>query len=142
MKSLIETLHLQHEAIALTVDRIDAATRSGDVSAVCAELDVLAVELLAHLELEDGRLYPALTRAAEQTQLEVPAKIARTYEQNMQTITVALRAFLEKYSRKFVLEEFQRDWPLVSQLLTDRIASEEATLYPLYMSWVSPSDPT
>lgn len=137
VSNLIETLHLQHDEITRIVDRVNAATRRGDVTSVCKELDALAVAVLAHLEVEDTRLYPALTLAAESSQLEVPAKIARTYEHNMTTISVALKAFLDKYSHRFVLDDFKRDWPLVSQLLTDRIASEEATLYPLYASWVT-----
>ncbi|MBA3457845.1 MAG: hemerythrin domain-containing protein [Deltaproteobacteria bacterium] len=136
MLDLIDTLHAQHDEIAQIVDRVNDATTRGDVESVAKELDALATAVLAHLEVEDSRLYPALTRAAERTQLEVPAKIARTYEHNMQTISIALKAFLEKYSHSFVLDDFKRDWPLVCQLLTDRIASEEQTLYPLYTSWV------
>ena len=136
MKDLIETLHAQHELIVLTVNRINDALLQGDLPTVTTELDALSAALFAHLEVEDAHLYPALTLAAEQTQLEVPAKIARTYEHNMQTITIALKAFLEKYARAFSFDDFRRDWPLVSQLLEDRIVSEEATLYPLYLSWV------
>lgn len=136
LTNLIETLHIQHEEITRIVDRITGAANRGDLAALAAGVDALAVAVLAHLAVEDAQLYPALTRAAEQTQLEVPTKIARTYEHNMQTITVALKAFIEKYSRPFTLEDFRRDWVLASQLLTDRILSEEATLYPLYKSWV------
>jgi hypothetical protein len=136
MTDVMHTLHVQHEEIARIILRIDDATARADLTAVCTEVDALAVALLAHLEIEDTWLYPALTRAAEQTQLEVPAKIARTYQHNMQTISVALKAFIEKYTCSFSLDDFRRDWPLVSQLLSDRIRSEEATLYPLYTSWV------
>ncbi len=135
MSDLIAILHAQHEAIIRISERVTEATQRGDAPSVCRELDALAVALLAHLEVEDSHLYPALTRAAEQTQLEVPARVARTYEHNMQTISVALKAFIEKYSRTFELEDFRRDWALVSQLLADRIESEEATLYPLYTAW-------
>lgn len=133
---LIETLRIQHLEINRAVSRVSDAADRDDMPAVCAALDALAAGLLAHLAMEDAHLYPALTRAAEQTQLEVPARIARTYEHNMATISVALTAFLEKYSHAFVMAEFRRDWLLVSQLLADRIESEEATLYPLYTSWV------
>ncbi|CAN5763554.1 hypothetical protein BH11MYX3_BH11MYX3_31890 [soil metagenome] len=136
MTDLIHTLHAQHAEIARIVVRIDDATARADVAAVCEQIDALSVALLAHLEVEDRQLYPALTQAAEHTQLEVPAKVARTYERNMQTISVAIKAFVEKYSHSFNLDDFRRDWPLVSQLLADRIQSEETTLYPLYQSWV------
>ena len=139
MPDLIHTLHLQHEEIVRISVRIDHALARADVAAVCTQVDALAVALIAHLELEDTRLYPELTRSAERTQLEVPAKIARTYEHNMQTISVAIKAFIDKYSHKFSLDDFRRDWPLVSQLLSDRIKSEEATLYPLFAAWVQGS---
>ena len=135
MTDMIYTLRVQHEEIARLIGRIDDASARGDRAAVGTDVDALAIALLAHLEIEDARLYPALTRAAEQTQLEVPAKIARTYQHNMLTISVAIKAFIEKYSQSFSLDDFRRDWPLASQLLTDRIKSEEATLYPLYESW-------
>ena len=136
MQKLIETLHVQHEAIRRVVAQVAEAVEHGDMPGVCAAIDALASALLAHLAIEDAHLYPALTKAAEDTQLEVPARIARTYEHNMVTISVALKAFLEKYSHAFVMDDFRRDWVLVSQLLSDRIESEEATLYPLYTSWV------
>ncbi|HUS33480.1 MAG TPA: hemerythrin domain-containing protein [Kofleriaceae bacterium] len=135
---LIETLHVQHDEIKRLAAQVAAAADGGDIRAVCTGVDALGVALLAHLALEDAHLYPALTTAAERTQLEVPARIARTYEHNMATISVALKAFIEKYSRDFSMADFRRDWVLVSQLLGDRIESEEATLYPLYTSWVEP----
>lgn len=133
---LIETLHVQHQEIKRLVARVAAAADRSDVPAVCDAIDALGAALMAHLALEDAHLYPALTTAAEDTQLEVPSRIARTYEHNMTTIGVALKAFIEKYSRDFSIADFRRDWLLVSQLLDDRIESEEATLYPLYTSWV------
>ncbi|MBA3499266.1 MAG: hemerythrin domain-containing protein [Myxococcota bacterium] len=139
MPKLIDTLRVQHQEIRRAAARVSEAADRDDVPAVCAALDALAAGLLAHLAVEDAHLYPALTQAAEQTQLEVPARIARTYEHNMTTISVALKAFLEKYSRAFVMADFRRDWPLVSQLLADRIYSEEATLYPLYTTWIEGS---
>jgi hemerythrin-like domain-containing protein len=137
--TLIETLQVQHAEIARRVQCVNDALNRGSMSDICVELDGLRAVLRTHLAMEDARLYPALTRAAEQTQLEVPAKVARTYEHNMQTISVAVEAFLERYGHAFSLDDFRRDWALVSQLLADRIESEEATLYPLYNSWVRDS---
>jgi len=137
--TLIESLQVQHKEIVRLVRTVTEASNRGSLEDTCRELDALGAALLAHLHLEDTKLYPALTRAAEQTQLEVPAKIARTYEHNMQTISVAVTAFLEKYAHAFELEDFRRDWALVSQMLSDRILSEETTLYPLYDSWAPAS---
>lgn len=136
MPDLIATLHVQHEEIRRLAAMVSDASASGDVASLRSGLDALATALRAHLAIEDGQLYPALTEAAERTHLEMPAKIARTYATNMKTISVALKAFLDKYTRGLDLTDFRRDWVLVAQLLSDRIESEEATLYPLYRSWV------
>lgn len=136
MPDLIATLHVQHLEIRRLATQVSDASASGDVATLRSGLDALGTALLAHLAIEDAQLYPALTEAAERTKLEMPAKIARTYAMNMETISVALRAFLDRYSRGLDLVDFRRDWVLVAQLLTDRIESEEATLYPLYRSWI------
>lgn len=137
MKALIETLRVQHEEIGRRIEAIEDALHREDASAVRRELDALATALLAHLAIEDAHLYPALSESASKSGHAIPAKLAATYEHNMKTISVALRAFLEAYGGHFKLDDFRRDWILVSQLLTDRIASEEATLYPLYAAWHS-----
>ena len=137
VKELIDSLHAQHEEIKRLIKAIDAALERADESEVRRELDALSRALLAHLAIEDEHLYPSLSRASEERGHDVPSRVARTYEHNMQTITVALKAFLEAYSGTLSLPDFSRDWALVSQLLTDRIASEERTLYPLYNEWLS-----
>lgn len=137
VKELLETLLVQHDEIKRSIAAINGALVGSEEAELRRELDVLSTALLAHLAIEDEHLYPSLTRAGEERGHDVPSKVARTYEHNMQTITVALRAFLEAYGGPFALDDFRRDWALVSQLLTDRIASEESTLYPLYKSWLA-----
>jgi len=134
---LIDVLRVQHGELLRLVDHVNEAVARDSDRDVSAALTSLTSALLAHLAIEDERLYPALTRATNGSPNDVPAKVARTYENNMQTISVALRAFLDKYGGDVIdLPSFRRDWQLVSELLSDRIASEEKTLYPLYDSWV------
>jgi len=139
---LVDVLRAQHaELLQLVKDVNEAVVRDSERD-VSAALISLTSALLAHLAFEDDRLYPALTRVTSESPHDVPSKVARTYERNMETISVALRAFLEKYSgdQSIDLPSFRRDWQLVSELLADRIASEEKTLYPLYESWVKDAD--
>lgn len=136
---LVDVLRVQHAELLHLVQRVNEAVVRDSEWDVSAALASLTSALLAHLAIEDERLYPALMRATNESPHDVPSKIARTYEHNMKTISVALRAFLEKYSGvpPLDLPSFRRDWQLVSELLADRIASEEKTLYPLYESWVN-----
>ena len=135
---LVDILRVQHAELLHLVERVNEAVLRDSVGDITAGLAKLTSALLAYLAVEDERLYPALTRAAIESPQEMSSKIARTYEHNMETISVALRAFLETYSGAPNLDlcSFRRDGQLVSQLLADRIASEEKTLYPLYNSWV------
>jgi iron-sulfur cluster repair protein YtfE (RIC family) len=136
VSNLLETLRRQHREIAEIAKRVTSALNDEDPAALRPALDALRVALLAHLATEDAQLYPALTHAAIGATLDMPARIARTYEHNMVAVSTALKAFLEMYANKIELDNFRRDWVLVSQLLDDRIESEEATLYPLYSAWL------
>lgn len=136
MGNLVATLRHHHAEILEIVRAITAAVAAGSSPEIRTNVDRLRTALLAHLALEDSQLYPELTKAGEESGRELSARIAKTYERNMETISVALKAFLEQYDGDFEPADFSRDWQLVSQMLSDRIASEEATLYPLYQSWI------
>lgn len=138
MENLVETLHAQHRAIGELADAITGHLQRGDVVAVQAALRQLSTAVLAHLELEDAQLYPALEKAARETKQPVAGRVALTYVKNMEGVSAALRAFLEHYAAQganVVLDELRRDWDLVARMLLDRIESEEAQLYPLYETW-------
>ena len=135
---LIDTLRVQHDEIETRVKNITAALASGAVPVVKQELAAFKTALLAHLDLEDRELYPALTEAAAAMPFEVPAQLTRVYQQNMESVSVAIKTFLTAHGGDDLnLVDFRRDWGMVSQLLAHRIDSEELTLYPLYRSLVN-----
>lgn len=137
MDKLIETLEGQHHAIRAFVTAVDRHLAAGDGAQARSELARLKVALLAHLDIEDAQLYPALTKAAAETRLDVPMRIAATYEKNMEGVSAAVRAFLDRYAeRESKIDELRRDWRLVARMLVERMESEEEQLYPLYRSWV------
>lgn len=140
MEKLVERLHAQHRAIGEIAADISRYLATGDVVAASAALRHLRTAVVAHLELEDAQLYPALEKAARETNAPVPARVALTYVKNMEGVSAALRAFFDHYAAKdgeedVALDELRRDWDLVARMLLDRIESEEAQLYPLYETW-------
>lgn len=140
MRSTIDVLKAQHRDLGALVAQINNHASTGDRALLANAVRRLKRELLAHLELEDSHLYPELVRAASDSRLPVPMEVANTYRRSMEAVSTALKAFFERYNASFELEDFQRDWPLVAQMLADRIESEETRLYPLYDSWCSRTD--
>lgn len=118
---LIDTLSAQHEAIRVIAAAIDVGLAGSDVGRVRVELQRLTLALRAHLHVEDAQLYPALAAAASRTRHEIPARIAITYERNMEHVSAALKAFLERYATgDHELDDLRRDWQLVSRMLIQR----------------------
>jgi hemerythrin-like domain-containing protein len=132
---LIATLKQQHVLVLELVAKIEAALTQRDGVAIQTHLDQLRTGLLAHLALEDSKLYPALVQQAESAGEAQRALVAKTFATNMQQISEALVRFLGRYatvSTPAVLETFSREWRGVVNTLRQRIDSEEKTLYPLY----------
>ena len=130
---LIRTLKTQHESVLGIVSEIDEALRRRDEIEVRALLTRLQGPLLAHLELEDRQLYPALIvggQAPEQEQLSVTAKL---FAADMLSISDALEDFFRR-NRPETLEltKFEPDFREIVAILLERVTAEEKTLYPLY----------
>lgn len=101
---------------------------SGQVRALLTEL---SGKLLVHLAMEDRSLYPHLLRSPE---AEVRATAARFQEQ-LGSLRTAADAFFRRWLRPGALERapdaFSAELrPLLHQL-TERIAAEDAELFPL-----------
>ena len=92
--------------------------------------------MLAHLMLEDNRLYPAL-RAHPAT-----AGLARRYAGEMQQLTPALLAFFDSYDEGSIdPDAFERSLDQLLIVLRQRIAREEVHLYPAYEAHCEPDAP-
>ena len=90
--------------------------------------------MLAHLGLEDSRLYPAL-RANPST-----AALARRYADEMQQLTPALLAFFDTYHEGDAdPQAFSRSLGQLLVVLQQRISREEGRLYPAYEAHCEPS---
>ena len=95
----------------------------------------LEVSLLAHLEMEDDQLYPALKKEAEHSN-----SIKDTLELfaiDMENVSKTVREFFEKYSEGFSgveLDKLSEDFENLFSALTKRICNEEESLYEEYES--------
>lgn len=131
--TLTETLKQQHLAVVELVKLIQGAVERDDRALIETDLKQLKTALLAHLALEDAELYPGLERLGVESGSVNLTLVARQFASNMSRITEALLSFLDKYDGPILdLVGFKQDWSKIVSVLSARIASEEASLYPLY----------
>ncbi len=131
MSLLIEELKKEHSEILATLNEVK---KLGILSKEGQEkLLSLEVSLLAHLEMEDDQLYPALKKEAEHSN-----SIKDTIDLfaiDMENVSKIVRDFFEKYSEGFSdmePDELSQDFENFYEALTKRIGNEEDSLYEEY----------
>ena len=131
MSILIEELKKEHSEILATLNEVK---QLGILSEEGQDrLISLEVGLLAHLEMEDDQLYPALKKEAEHSN-----SIKDTLELfaiDMENVSKIVREFFEKYSEGFSgveLDQLSEDFENLFSALTKRICNEEESLYEEY----------
>ena len=131
MSILIEELKKEHSEILATlneVKKLGILTKEGQDKLISLE-----VSLLAHLEMEDDQLYPALKKEAEHNN-----SIKDTIELfalDMEGVSTIVQEFFEKYSDGFSgmdLKEISEDFEKFLAALNKRIRNEEESLYEEY----------
>ncbi len=131
MSILIEELKKEHSEILATlneVKQLGILSKEGQ-----DKLLDLEVSLLAHLEMEDDQLYPALRKEAEHNN-----SIKDTLDLfaiDMESISKIVREFFEEYSEGFSgmeLEKISEDFKNLLTALNKRICNEEESLYEEY----------
>tara|TARA_B100001964_G_scaffold201280_1_gene228880 strand:- start:106 stop:519 length:414 start_codon:yes stop_codon:yes gene_type:complete len=131
MSILIEELKKEHSEILATlneVKQLGILSEEGQDKLISLE-----VGLLAHLEMEDDQLYPALKKEAEHSN-----SIKDTLELfaiDMENVSKIVREFFEKYSEGFSgveLDQLSEDFENLFSALTKRICNEEESLYEEY----------
>lgn len=121
--TLVPTLKRQHASL---VESLTAFSRKAPT---CAEIQRFAGALTAHLELEDGKLYPALEEAGA-----ISRAVASGFQGTMKALARDAIAFIEKWSKTEPATDetaFQEELGIVTQKLGERIQKEEEKLYPL-----------
>jgi len=128
MSILIEELKKEHSEILAALNEIKELgilSKEGQ-----GKLMSLEVSLLAHLEIEDEQLYPALRKEAEHSN-----SIKDTldlFTMDMENVSKIVRKFFEKYSEGFSGMEISEDFENLLAALTKRICNEEESLYEEY----------
>jgi len=128
---LIDELKKEHSEILAAlneVKKLGILSKEGQ-----DKLTTLEVSLLAHLEMEDDQLYPALKKEAEHSN-----SIKDTLELfalDMEGVSKTVQEFFEKYSDGFSgtdLKELSSDFENLLAALNKRICNEEESLYEEY----------
>ncbi len=128
MTILIEELKKEHSEIIAAlneVKKLGILSKEGQ-----GKLMSVQTSLLAHLELEDDQLYPALHKEAEHNK-----NLKNTldlFEMDMENVSTIVREFFDKYSEDFSGKELPEDFENLLASLIKRISNEEVSLYEEY----------
>ncbi len=128
MSILIEELKKEHAEIVTTLDevkKLGILSKEGQ-----HKLMSLEAILLAHLEIEDDQLYPALRKKAEQNN-----NLKNTldlFAMDMENVSKIVQGFFDKYAEELSGEDLQKDFDNLCTALSKRINNEEESLYEEY----------
>ncbi len=128
MSILIEELKKEHSGIIATlneVKKLGILSKEGQ-----DKLMSVQTSLLAHLEMEDDQLYPALRKEAEHS--KSLKNTLYLFEMDMENVSTIVREFFDKYSEEFSGEELPEDFEKLFTALSKRISNEEESLYEEY----------
>jgi hypothetical protein len=129
---LTDILRDQHAQLYVLLDELQRLGLAGPEGR--ERLRKARQAMVAHLALEDSRLYPAL-HAHPST-----SAVARRYAGEMQQLTPALLAFFDAYHEGNADPvAFSRSLGQMLAVLKQRISREEDRLYPAYEAHCEPS---
>ena len=123
--TLTATVGEQHGQVSALLDDLQQRGLAGPEGR--ERLQKARQAMLAHLDLEDGQLYPALEAHA------ATAGLARRYAGEMRQLTPALLAFFDAYLDSDPdPQTLSRSLGQLLAVLQQRIRREEGQLYPAY----------
>ncbi|MHC4269981.1 MAG: hemerythrin domain-containing protein [Planctomycetota bacterium] len=128
MSILIEELKKEHAEIVATlneVKKLGILSKEGQ-----DKLMSLEASLLAHLEIEDDQMYPALRKEAEQN--KDLKNTLDLFAMDMDNVSKVVQDFFDKYSEELSGEELPKDFENLYTALSKRISNEEESLYEEY----------
>ncbi len=128
MTVLIEELKKEHSEIIATlneVKKLGILSKEGQ-----DKLMSVQASLLAHLEMEDDQLYPALHKEAEHN--KDLKNTLDLFEMDMENVSTIVREFFDKYSEELSGKELPEDFENLFAALRKRISNEEDSLYEEY----------
>ncbi|MHC4455202.1 MAG: hemerythrin domain-containing protein [Planctomycetota bacterium] len=128
MSILIEELKKEHAEIVATlneVKKLGILSKEGQ-----DKLMSLEASLLAHLEIEDDKMYPALRKEEEQN--KDLKNTLDLFAMDMDNVSKVVQDFFDKYSEELSGEELPKDFENLYTALSKRISNEEESLYEEY----------
>lgn len=128
MSDLVSELKHEHSDITDTLKMVlKLGVNSGEGKKL---LFSARSDLLAHLEKEDMRLYPALWKEAQKNN-DLKSTL-ELYASEMESISTLALEFFDKYETGGDDEQFATDYKELFRILVKRIMNEETVLYRKY----------
>jgi hypothetical protein len=128
MPELIETLRENHKRVFEAMkDAKDScvSTRDGHRKLMASK-----ERLLAHLDLEDTRFYPALREAARNDR--GLHNLLAQFDDDLREVSEVAHDFFERYTEGCTDLDFLQDFGTFFMMLKDRMAKEENVLFAEY----------
>ncbi len=132
MKTIVETLELQHRAIEQEVATFEMALSALSPGAVREGLDRLETMLTVHLKLENTEFYPRFLARAEGDSVHQTVSL---FHQNLARIGAGLLSFFTRWKGPLTplrLEVLKPEWAVVLKLLSGRLRDEDKVLHPIH----------
>jgi hypothetical protein len=132
MKTIVETLELQHRAVEAEVALFQQALQRLDADGVRAGLDRLETMLVAHIKLENADFYPAFLAKAQGDPVHQTVSL---FQQNLARIGEGLVGFFGRWKGPLTaarLEALKPEWDSALKLLAGRLRDEDKVLHPIY----------
>lgn len=130
----IDQLKSDHGELLILFEEINKAHQKDNIKVTTTKLDQFSSALREHLLLENSKLYIYLRHALENDPDN--AAITQAFQQEMREIGKVLNNFMNNYSEtqwsESEKELFSEQLAAIGDVLTKRIKTEEAVLYPLY----------
>lgn len=124
-------LRAQHERIMrLAAELRRAVDRGEELQPVAALRWGLARELIAHLAIEDRLLYPSMLRSRDTATVD----LATRFKSELGSLGDAFTTYMTQWSDSRIAREwegFRRETRTILDLLAERVARENESLYPL-----------
>ena len=132
MKTITETLELQHRAIEQEVATFANALKMESLQDARTGLDRLETMLLAHIKLENTEFYPAFLARAEGDPVHQTVSL---FQQNLARIGEGLISFFARWKGPLTplrLQALQPEWAAALKLLNGRLRDEDKVLHPIH----------
>ena len=132
MKTIVETLELQHRSVEEEVTTLQRALVQGSLEHIRASLDRLETMLTGHLKLENTEFYPPLLAKAAGDPAHQTVSL---FQQNLARIGEGLLAFFRRWHGPLLherIEALKTDWAGILKLLEARLRDEDQILHPIY----------